>query len=73
MQETQARSLVWEDPTGEEAVKPMCHNYWSPYTPEPMLHNKRSHCSEKPVHLEEEQLLLATTRESPHSQHKLIN
>ena len=30
---------------------------------EPVLHNKRSHCSEKPAHCNEEQPLLAATRE----------
>ena len=25
-------------------------NYWSPRTLEPVFHNKRSHCNEKPVH-----------------------
>ena len=32
---------------------------------EPMLHNKRSHCSEKPKHCNEEYTPLATIRESP--------
>ena len=33
-------------------------------TTEPMLCNKRSHCSGKPIHHNEEQLLLTATRES---------
>ena len=33
---------------------------------EPVLHNKRSHHSERPVHCNEEQPPLAATRESPH-------
>lgn len=31
------------------ATKPMCHKYWSPSTPEPVLNNKRRHRNEKPV------------------------
>ena len=37
---------------------------------EPVLCNKRSHCNERPVHLNEEQPLLATTRKSPVQQWK---
>ena len=29
MQETQVRSLVWEDPTGSGSIKPVCHNHWA--------------------------------------------
>ena len=29
MQETQVRSLVWEDSTCHHAAKPACHNYWA--------------------------------------------
>ena len=36
---------------GATITEPMCCNCWSPSTLEPMLHNKRSHHSEKPVHL----------------------
>ena len=50
MQETRVPSLVWEDSTCRGATKPLCHNYWSPWGLEPMLHNRRSHCSEKPEH-----------------------
>ena len=32
------------------ATEPICYNYWSPHTLEPMLHNSRSHCNEKPTH-----------------------
>ena len=28
-QETQVRSLVWEDPTGSGSVKSVCHNHWA--------------------------------------------
>ena len=28
----------------------MCWNYWIPCTLEPVLHNKRGHHNEKPVH-----------------------
>ena len=36
----------------------------SPHTPKPVLCNKRSHCSEKPMHRNKENPLTATT-ESP--------
>ena len=44
-------------------LKPMC--------PGPVLH-KKTHCHEKPVHRNEEQPPLATTRESPHSNEDTI-
>ena len=61
MQETRVRALVQEDPTCCGATKPMRHNYWA-WVPqllkserlEPVLHNKRSHRNEKPVHRNEE-------------------
>ena len=43
-------SLVWEDPTCLRATKPVHQNYWSPYAPELVLRNKRSHRKEKPSH-----------------------
>ena len=58
----QVQSLVREDPMylrGTEptpcnywaqALEPSSRNYWSPCTLEPMFHNKRSHCDEKPMH-----------------------
>ena len=46
---------------------------WSPQattvevcTPEPMLHNKRSRCNEKPARHNEAEPLPATARENPH-------
>jgi len=51
-----------EIPRALEQLSPSCHNYWtcalepgscnyqSLHTFEPVLHNKRSHCREKPVH-----------------------
>ena len=54
-------SLVLEDPTWCGTTKPEHHNYWacaldprshsdwSLRALEPVLHNKRSHCNEKPV------------------------
>ena len=72
MQGTQVRALVWEDPTCRRATKPVRHNYWArvpqllkPMRLEPVLRNKRSHRSEKPVHHKEEEPPLAATRESP--------
>ena len=57
MQETQAQSLVWKDPTCCGATKPECHNDWThtqqllkPMHLQPVLCNKRSRHGEKPVH-----------------------
>ena len=54
------------------ALEPASHNYWAhvpqllkPMHREPVLHNKRSHCNEKPTHRSEEWPPLAATRESP--------
>ena len=56
------------------ALEPVSHNYWAqvpqllkPTRPEPVLHDKRSHRNEKPMHSNEEWPLLTTTRESPHA------
>ena len=54
------------------ALEPTSHNYLA-HVPqllktlclEPVLRNKRSHCNEKPVHHNEEQPPLTTTREKP--------
>ena len=61
VQGTQFRALVQEDPMCHGATKPLRHNYWAhvpqlqkPARLEPVLHNKRSHCNEKPVHHNEE-------------------
>ena len=61
MQGTRVRALVWEDPTCCGATKPTSHNYWAcvpqllkPACLEPVLHNKRSHRDEKPVHRDED-------------------
>ena len=71
MQGTGVRALVQEDPTCHGATMPVHHNYWArvpqllkPVHLEPVLHDKRSHCNEKPAHHNEEQPPLATTRES---------
>ena len=56
------------------ALDPANHNYWA-HVPQllkptrlgPMLHNTRSHHSEKPAYLKEEQPPLAATRESLHA------
>ena len=49
-------SLVQEDPTCRRKIKPVCHNYWTcvlqllkPTSLEPVLHNKRRICNEKPI------------------------
>ena len=53
-------------------LEPVHHNYRAlvpqllkPVCLEPVLRNKRSHHNEKPAHCNEEQPLLAATRESP--------
>ena len=54
------------------ALEPVSHNYWA-HMPqllkltclEPVLCNKRSHCSGKPTHNNEEWPSLVTTREKP--------
>ena len=58
MQGTQVWSLDGEYPTCCGAAKPMHHNYWSPHTLESVLHNRRSHCSERPY---------TSLKNSPHS------
>ena len=66
------------------ALEPVTHSYWARMPQlqksahlEPMLRNKRRRCNEKPVHRNEEQPLLAATRESPRAamktQHSQIN
>ena len=81
MQGTQVRSLIWEDPTCPGARKPVLQNlgatttdlsscnYWSPHSLEPLFHNVRSHCNEKPVRCNKRLPTpsFATTRESPRS------
>ena len=46
-------SLVQEDSTCCGAAKPVRHSYWSLCALEPVLHSKRSHGNEKPVHRNE--------------------
>jgi len=60
MQGTWVQSLVWEDSTCHGATKPVCQKYCAqcsatePVHLEPMLCNKGSHHSEKPVDHNEE-------------------
>ena len=53
MQGTQVRALVWEDPTGRGAAKPVYHNYWA-CALQPVSHNYWAHMPQllKPVCLE---------------------
>ena len=53
-------------------IEPASHNYWArmlqllkPACLDPVLHNKRSHPSERPAHRNKGWPLLAATRESP--------
>ena len=62
MKGTWVRSLVWEDSTCHQATEQGYHNYWS-LRSRPVLCNKRSHCSEKPTHCQEEEPLLTATIE----------
>ena len=71
MQGTQVPSLVREDPTCRGAAKPVHHNYWAhvrwlpePSHLEPVLRNKRSHCSEKPAHCNQRKVLAQQWRPS---------
>ena len=81
-QETQARSLVQEDPERSHtprskeahAPEPRSHGICAhvmqllrPTRLEPALHTKRRHRSEQPAHRKEEQPQLTATNESPHS------
>ena len=57
MQGTWVWTLVPEDSTCPRATKLVCHNCWArvlqllkPVCSEPLLPNKRGHCSEKPMH-----------------------
>ena len=61
MQETQAQSLVWEDPTRSGATKPMGHDYCAcvsrahkrqllSLSPGPVNHHERSRHDKKPAH-----------------------
>ena len=53
-QGTWFQSLLQEDLTGGRTTKPVHRNYWAsaldPVSLEPVLHSKRSHHNEKPVH-----------------------
>ena len=49
--------LAWKDSTCLRATKPEYHNYFVHMLQllklrglEPLFHNKRSHCNEKPLH-----------------------
>ena len=71
MQGTRVQAPVREDHAFRGATKPVSHNYWAhvpqvlkPARLEPVLHNKRSHHNEKPMHRNEVQPPLAATRES---------
>ena len=62
---------------GACALEPMSHNYWAhvpqllkPAHLEPVLHDKRSHRNEKPVHCNEEQPLLAQLGKASMQQQK---
>ena len=53
-------------------LEPMSHNYWACMPQllksvclEPMLHNKRSHCNERPAHCKEGWPPFTTTGEGP--------
>ena len=49
MQGTPVQSLVQEDSTCHRTAKPVHRNCCRPSALKPVLHNKRSHCHEKPA------------------------
>ena len=68
----------WKVLPAAEQLSP-CPQLLSPGAPEPVLHDKESHYSEKPVHRDEVTPSLTTARESPraptkaqHSQNSVI-
>ena len=65
VQETQVRSLVWEDPTCLRAAKPVLH--YQACTLESVLYKKRSHCNENPTRSAREEPLLPELEKSTHS------
>ena len=80
VQGTQVQSLVREDPTCCGATKPVRHNYWAcmlqllrPACLDPMLHNKRSHCNEKPVHRNQGKPMRSSEDTKQPKINKLIN
>ena len=67
MQGTRVRSLIQGNPSCLGATKPVCHRSWSPRALKPVLHKNRSYWHKKPPHCNEEQPLLAATRESQYA------
>ena len=62
---------ISEDPTyhrgtkpSHRATKPVYYNNWRLHALKPVLYHKRSHCNEKPVHINEEQPSLTAMRKS---------
>ena len=53
MQGTRVEALSGKIPHAAEQLSP-CATTAEPVCLEPMLHNKRSHCNEKPMHCNEE-------------------
>ena len=49
---TTSKPTLWSPQAA--TTEPMYQNHWSLHAPEPVLHNKRSHCSEKLAQLKEE-------------------
>ena len=45
---TTIEPVLWS--LGAATTEPMCHNYWSPCSLEPLLSKKRRNCSEKTAH-----------------------
>ena len=70
MQGTQVWFLVQEDSTWHGATKPMSQNHWGPLALEPVLHNKRSHLNEKPMHHNER---VAASHHTTREKHKSNN
>ena len=60
---------AWEQlsPSTTTTKTALVRQLLKPVNLEPVLHNKRGHCNEKPANHSEEQTPLAATRESPNT------
>ena len=65
IERTGVGSLVWEDSTCWRAMKPVCHNYWSPCA-QRLFSTREATAMRSLLHCREEEPPLNTTRENPH-------
>ena len=66
MQRTRVQSLVWEDSHATRQLS-LCTTALKPTCLEPVLHNERGPCKEKPGHHRKRQSPLAASQETAHS------